>query len=479
MLQSLPVTPPPPRQIPQAEQRRRSSGLAGTVERAFVRARRHLPWVHAAMFVVFVGLILVPPLLPDPPERAGPLDHWTTFANSALWGVWFPLVLLSVIVTGRSWCGLLCPMGAASEFASRHGLKRRVPRWLAWEGTPVVSFVLVTVLGQTLGVRDHAEAAAEVFGGTMLLAVVVGFVYAAGKRPWCRHACPIGLLLGVFSRIGAVQFAPKRPQPGGDRWTDRGVCPTMIDLKRKQESRHCIECFRCVSPPAPGGLYLRLRLPGEEIERIRDHHPSVAEVWFLFIGSGVALGGFLWLVLPLYQDLREAVGVWFIERDWLWIGRPGPWWLMSVHPERREVFAWLDFLMIAGFMLGVTALLTAVLAAATGAAAWLSGRFGGGGDVRRRFVELGYQFAPVSLISLLVGLGGELFEVLGWAGLSSDAVRWARVAAFAFGIAWSLHLADRILRGQRLRWRARLACLAPGVVGCIAIAAGWWPALFG
>jgi hypothetical protein len=130
-------------------------------------------------------------------------------------------------------------------------------------------------------------------------------------------------------------------------------------------------------------------------------------------------------------------------------------------------------------MLGVTALLTAALAAATAAAAWLSGRLGGTGGGRRRFVELGYQFAPVSLISLLVGLGGELFDVLGLVGLPPEAVRWVKVGAFAFGIAWSLHLADRILRGQGLEWRARLTCLVPGGAGCAAIAAGWWPALFG
>lgn len=467
------------RQVPPQEVARWWSHPAARLEWFFVHNRRYLPWVHGIMAAVFVTLILVPPLLPEAPERAGPLDHLVPFANFALWGLWFPLVLLSVIFTGRSWCGLLCPMGAASEYASKHGLKRRVPGWLTWEGTPVASFILVTILGQTVGVRDHPEAAAEVFGGTMLLAVVLGFLYAPGKRPWCRHACPIGLLLGVFSRLGAVQFAPKRPEPGGDRWSDRGVCPTMIDLRRKQESRHCIECFRCVSPPAPGGLYLRLRLPGEEIEQIRHHHPSMAEVWFLFLGSGAALGGFLWLVLPLYQTIRDAVGTWFIERDWLWIGEPGPWWLMSVHPERREVFAWLDFFMISGFMAAVMVGLAAGLAAATAAAAALSGRFGGSGGFRSRFIELGYQFAPVAMVSLVVGLGGGLFAALAWAGVPQTVLQAVRIGAFAVGILWSLHLGDRILRVQGLGPAARMGALLPGLLGSGTVAAAWWPALFG
>lgn len=466
------------RQVPAIELRRPAGRLAGRIEALFVRHRRWLSYVHTAMFLVFVTLVVVPALLPDPPEQAGPLDHLVPFANFALWGIWFPLVLLSVIFTGRSWCGLLCPMGAASEYASKVGLKRAIPRWLTWEGTPVVSFIAVTILGQTVGVRDHPEAAAEVFGGTMLLAIVAGFLYAPGKRPWCRHACPIGLLLGVFSRLGAVQFAPKRPEPGGDRWTDRGVCPTMIDLRRKQESRHCIECFRCVSPPAPGGLYLRLRHPGEEVERIRDHNPNPAEVWFLFLGSGAALGGFLWLVLPLYEQLRDIVAVWFIEKDWLWIGEPGPWWLMSVHPERREVFTWLDFVMISGFMIAVTVALTAALAAATWSAAALSGRLGGTGTRAQRFVELGYQFAPVAMVSLVIGLGGELFEALAWAGLPQEPVSALKVGLFAVGIAWSVRLGDRIAAGQGLGAAARAVVLMPGLAGSAIVGAAWWTALF-
>jgi hypothetical protein len=90
----------------------------------------------------------------------------------------------------------------------------------------------------------------------------------------------------------------------------------MIDIPRKEESRHCIECFRCVNPRARGGLFLKLRTPGEEIGQIRNHNPNPYEVWFLFLGTGVSLGGFLWLVLPFYWELREAVAEWFFGKGW-------------------------------------------------------------------------------------------------------------------------------------------------------------------
>jgi len=144
-------------------------GFAGRLERFFVRYRRHVALVHAAMFVLFMALLTLPLLAGPPPEHAGPFDHIASFSNYVIWGLWFPLVFVSVVVSGRSWCGLLCPMGAASEWANSIGLKREIPRRLRWPGTPVVSFVVVTIWGQTLGVGDHALSMAVLFGTLMAM----------------------------------------------------------------------------------------------------------------------------------------------------------------------------------------------------------------------------------------------------------------------------------------------------------------------
>jgi polyferredoxin len=453
--------------------------LAGFIEQIFVRHRDRLAWVHAVFFVLFLALIFLPLLLPEAPEDATPLNNFAAFSIYLLWGVWFPLVFLSVIFTGRSWCGILCPMGAASEWANKKGLKRPIPAWVRWEGTPIASFIIITILGQTVGVRDHPEAVAEVFGGTLLAALLLGFIYGRNKRAWCRHMCPIGLLLGVFSRIGAWQFVPKRKRAGGDRYTEKTVCPTMIDIARKEESRHCIECFRCVNPRARGGLMLKLRIPGEEIAQIRSHNPNPYEVWFLFLGTGVSVGGFLWLVLPFYWELRQAVAEWFFGHGWFWVGESGPAWLMSVHPDRREVFAWLDFITISGFMIFWMLAFAAVLGFTTWLAAWLSGKQAGDRSLRERFVELGYQYTPVAMVSLVIGLGATLFGSLVGLGLSAAEIAWVKTALFLGGLLWSLWLGNRILGSQGVAAGCRWLPLAPGLAGCLFVGAVWWPGIFG
>ena len=161
--------------------------------------------------------------------------------------------------------------------------------------------------------------------------------------------CRIGRVLGLYSRLGTVQFAPQTKVPGQDAYTEKGACPTMIDLARKSESRHCIQCFRCVKPQAKGSVRMEFRRPGVEIEQIRDYRANPVEAWFLFLDTGVALGGFLWLVLPQYQNFRQSMGSLSLERGWDWLLETGPAWLVSVHPERAEVFMWLDFFTISGF----------------------------------------------------------------------------------------------------------------------------------
>lgn len=466
------------RSFPSRENMAFSSRVALVVERFFYRYRGLLIWIHAVMFLFFVAVLAIPPFLDEPGEFDTLFTHFTLFSNYMMWGIWFPLVFISVIVTGRSWCGLLCPMGAAAEWGNTRGFKREIPRWMRWPGTPIVSFLIITVWGQTVGVRDHPESLALVFGGTLILAIVIGLIYGRKKRAWCRHMCPIGLLLGVFSRIGAIEFMPKRKKEGGDRYTEKTLCPTMIDLNRKEESRHCIECFRCVNPDSKGGVSLRLRHPGEEIEDIANRNPNMAEIWFFFLGTGIALGGFLWLVIPEYQSWRHGFGAWLLENEWWWALKSGPSWLMVVQPERREVFYWLDFITIVSFMVGVMALMGGVLAATSGIAAWLSGRVGGGWDLRSRFVQLGYQYAPVAMVSLVIGLGAKLFDLLTSVGLSSGQIQWLKVVIFIASLLWSLWLSDRILKHQGVDITWRWLPLMPGVAGSLVVGGGWWIAIF-
>lgn len=440
-----------------------------------MRHKKAFAWLHTGAFILFMILIAGPLFLPDPPEHARIWEHLAVFAREAIWTVWFPLVFLSVVFTGRSWCGLMCPMGAASEWVNKVGLKQAIPRWIEWPGTPIMSFLIVTVWGHGLGVRDHPEAMAWIFGTTMAAALIIGFLYGNNKRAWCRHMCPIGLMLGVFSRLGMLTFTPKRPKEGPEQIADKTVCPTRISLPHKKESRHCIACFRCVSPCAKGGLALAIRPPGQEIANIRYNNPNVAEVIFLFLATGIALGGFMWVSLPSYQEFRQWAGLFCLEHGLGGLLAPGAPWLVSVHPERREVLLWLDALLIGSYMLawmlGIALLMAGVAYAVTRITHHAAKQpFG------ERFVELGYHLIPVAMVSLLIGLGGNLFQVAGNALLGDTLTRAVKAAIILASAFWGVWLCRSILKRQEIA--ASPLALTVSSAGNLGLAACWWPAIF-
>ncbi|HRL22701.1 MAG TPA: 4Fe-4S binding protein, partial [Alcaligenes sp.] len=121
----------------------------GDALRDHQRAIARIQWL---VVLVYAVLLLVPVFLPLPDRGASVLNNLTVLAQFAFWGVWWPFVLLSMPLLGRTWCGVFCPEGTLTEWASRHGRGGAIPRWLRWGGWPFVAFALTTIYGQLISV---------------------------------------------------------------------------------------------------------------------------------------------------------------------------------------------------------------------------------------------------------------------------------------------------------------------------------------
>jgi len=461
---------------------RDTEGMRARVEtkvEVFLAGKKHLfIYVQLLILAVMLFLIIGPAFLPAPPNGATAFNNISLFASFLVWGLWFPLVFVSVIFFGRLWCGLLCPQGALSEQTTRVGLQRSVPKLLRWGGAPVVSFIVITVIGQVIGVREYPLPAVLVFIGTTLLAVFFGFIYAKEKRVWCRYLCPVGPILGIFSRLGAVSFEKNKIKAKGY------PCPTFINTSAKTASSNCIECFKCVNPGESGSLHLKLRRPGLEVEEIAKREPKPWEVIFLFTATGLALGAFHWLVNPLYIQYKHILGGFFLDNGLgSLIGNSGPWWVMVNYPAAGEVFNWLDFISISSFMLLCMVGVGAALFFLTGLSTFVVRR---AGEKARevKFTEtltmLGYQYAPVALVSLVIGLGLGLFQSLETLGISADSVRLIQVIFFALGAVWSLYLGVRLQNNLISAGKvpALILSMIPSACGVFLIALLWHRVLF-
>ena len=110
---------------------------------------------------------------------------------------------------------------------------------------------------------------------------------------------------------------------------------------------------------------------------------------------------------------------------------------------------------------------------------FVSGLMGGDSDFRQRFTELGYQYAPVAMVSLIVGLGSMLFEPIGLTPLGTAGIQGGKVLMFLVGAAWSVWLGERILARQGVPAAKRWLPLLPGIVCSAVVGLAWWPAIFG
>lgn len=152
-----------------------------------------------------------------------------------------------------------------------------------------------------------------------------------------------------------------------------------------------------------------------------------------------------------------------IEMTWLQIGP----WLNELASEGQLRVS-------ANQLHGAMLILTAALFALNALAAWIAGKFGASGRFHDRLVPIGYQIAPVAMVSLLLGLGIELF-----AFLPPSMAGAIKVACLALAVGWSVWLGWRILRSLQLDGLRCAIALLPGLVASFAIAAAWWPAIVG
>jgi polyferredoxin len=400
--------------------------------------------IQWAVVVFYLVLVAVPAWLPLPAPDQHMLDHLTLLAQFLFWGIWWPFVILSMLVAGRAWCGLFCPEGALTEFASRYGLGRPVPRWLKWGGWPFVAFIMTTVYGQLVSVYEYPKAVLLVLGGSTVAAIAVGLVYGRNKRVWCRHLCPVSGVFSLLSRLAPVHFSVDKTawQSSIQIHPVPVNCAPLVDIRRMKGASDCHMCGRCSGYRS--AVTLVGRLPGQEIVRMsaKDARPWDARL-LVFGLLGVAVGAFQWSASPWFVSAKTAIAEWLIERDsFLLLGDNAPWWLLTHYPEANDAFTWLDGLGILAYI-GLTALLVGGWISAM---LYLAGRVLPG-KPRANARLLTYSLTPMGGLGVFLGLSALTVSMLAGEGVNLPGLPWVRGGLLALGVLWSLWL------GHALIWK--------------------------
>lgn len=409
-------------------------------------------------FVVlfYLALVIIPAFLPLPPEGAHLWDNLRLFAQFMFWGVWWPGVMIATLTLGRVWCGLFCPEGTMTEWVSRRGLGKPVPRWLKWSGWPFVAFVCTTVYGQLVSVYEYPQAALLVLGGSSVAAVGIGLIYGRGKRIWCRYLCPASGVFAILAKVAPFHYRVDR-----DAWDrfdsdekSRTIpiqavnCAPLVDIRRMTSGAECHACGRCAGHR--DAIELTPRLPGSEIADLQSKATTAEAITLLFGILGVASAAFQWTVNPWFVQAKLKIAEWLVERDsFTLLQDNAPWWLLTHYPEANDVFTWLDGALVFSYILGGGFLLGALLAIGPLLAAAILR------DARLPWQRLTMALAPLAGISVFLGLSMLTLGHLKAEHLLLDWVSDVRLALLTLGVGGALWLSLRLVTQAPAGWLRR------------------------
>jgi len=331
-------------------------------------------------------------------------DGGANLATKLTWTIWWAGIIFTFVLAGRVWC-LACPFGALNEWTARLAAPlRRLPKPFRnlWWATGM--FVLLTWADEQLGVVRSPRVTAWIVLIVAAAAVAVGLFYE--RRSFCRHLCPIGGLIGIYSMTAPIEL---RARTGGvctadpDKSCYRGGpesrgCPMFEFPASMDRNNYCNLCGECVTSCARDNLVLRFRAFGKDLwasgRRMLD------EAYL-----AVALVG---LTLVVTAQMLSAWPDWTLALS----GSLPHWVRATLKPV--TYLGLVESAILLGGSLVVVPLL--VLCGAV-AADKLAGAHAIG--VRRSFVLFGYMFIPIGLavhlahnLSHLLMEGGGIVPVV-------------------------------------------------------------------
>jgi len=435
---------------------------------------RGIQWT---IVLVYAVLILIPIFLPLPDETAHIWSNLTLIAQFCFWGIWWPFVLVSMVLMGRVWCGVLCPEGALTEFASKFGKGRAIPHWMRWGGWPFVAFALTTIYGQMVSVYQYPKAVLLVLGGSTLGAMIVGYLYGREKRVWCKYLCPVNGVFGLLAKL-----APFHYKVNEDAWrasydthgkkTIAVNCAPLVPLRNMKGASDCHMCGRCSGHR--DAIALTWRAPTVEIVKVGRTSNNLWESSLVLYGLfGIAIGAFHWSASPWFVEAKQFIATWLIDRDIMWpFATNAPWWLLTNYPQQSDVFSWLDGGLVVSYILATAAVLGTALTALFALSNLVLGPWS-----RSRFNHLVQSAIPLAGCGVFVGLSATTISLLRAEHWPVDWANDVRAALLTVMTLWSVLLAWKVIGQHADALPRRMLAMLP-VIGALALVNYAWLLMF-
>jgi len=394
---------------------------------------RLFQWMTVAAFAAIVLTALF-----------GPNNAGQNFGTALTWTLWWPLLPLSLLLLGRTWCAV-CPFAwLMNRVQKAVGLRLPAPAALRRFGPWIIGalFVLITFVDETWAVSGDPRATGYLL--LAVLAIVVAFAAFFDRQTFCRDVCFIGGFAANYARAGMIRLrtSPDRcagcaAQPCREGTQDAPGCPVFLFPPDVEDAATCHLCGNCLKNCPRGAITAAIVPPTSGLGEIR--RPLLSDAVMAATIMGVVLME-QFSMLRLWKPLWEGIGA-----------------LLGLDP-----YVWRPLvlgLLLAAFILAPLA----ALGLASLASRPLAGR-----EPRiapaRSFAAFGYSVVPLALAGqfahglaklltqsrnvpyALLAIAGRFPESTPAPWLSNSAVFAIEMAVLALGAAASLYVGFRIGR---------------------------------
>ena len=192
------------------------------------------------------------------------------------------LVVLTLLV-GRAYCSVICPLGVMQDVISMiSGLRKKKKSRFSYSGEKkwlrygiLVIFVVALVAGLTplaallAPYSSYGRMVSSVVSPSLspvAIVAAVSFVVVAimswlGGRTYCNTICPVGTILGFFSRFALFRPIIDTSKCNSCKRCAKKCKASCIDAKNHRiDYSRCVACMDCIKNCKHGALTFRYAL---------------------------------------------------------------------------------------------------------------------------------------------------------------------------------------------------------------------------
>lgn len=204
---------------------------------------------HIVLLVVFIAIIVSG--VND--VRDLRYQSGDNFPTLMVWGVWHPILAVSILFVGRFWC-FMCPVGGTAQWLSKNfGLRKKYPDKLKHLWIAIAFFLLITATEKHL-FQFTVNPVSTAYMLLFFAVLAFGMALIFKGRAFCRYICPTGIILAVTSMLSGSELRYKSHSICKSHGvkecivgTDKGQACPMFEFPQVLDSNNfCVYCTECI-----------------------------------------------------------------------------------------------------------------------------------------------------------------------------------------------------------------------------------------